>query len=81
MTRTLTCEVVSPQDPTAGLNVTFTVLSGGGRVLGLHNGSPYAAPDGTSATQTYAAHRGLSPITVITLSRILTPIITLTEAW
>lgn len=32
---------ISAQDPKASTNITFKVVSGGGRLLGLHNGEPY----------------------------------------
>ena len=41
---------ISPQDPKASTNITFRVVSGGGRLLGLHNGDPSDVPDGLGST-------------------------------
>merc|ERR1719174_1964007 len=49
---------VNPQDPSASTNITFVIASGGGRILGTHNGSPYVTVDSTDAT--CAAHHGLA---------------------
>jgi len=49
---------ISPQHASAAANVTFSVVSGGGRLLGTHNGSPDAFPDVLNAT--VAAHYGLA---------------------
>jgi len=55
-------EVISAQDPKAASNITFMVVAGGGRVLGIHSGSPgnvtTATPDGRNA---YPAHHGMLP--------------------
>ena len=48
---------ISAQDPKASTNITFKVLSGAGRLLGLHNGSPFDVPDGLGSS--FPAHHGL----------------------
>ena len=52
---------ISPQDPKAALNITFSIVSGGGRVLGIHSGTPHGAIDGNlqSNPEGYAAHYGM----------------------
>jgi hypothetical protein len=48
---------ISPQDPTANSTVTFSIVSGGGRILATHNGSPDNVTDSTGGT--FAASHGL----------------------
>jgi hypothetical protein len=48
---------ISPQDPTANTTVTFTIVSGGGRILATHNGSPDNVMDSVGGT--FAASHGL----------------------
>ena len=50
--------LISAQDPKASAtNITFKVISGAGRLLGLHNGSPNDVPDGLGSS--FPAHHGL----------------------
>lgn len=41
---------ISAQDPNASTNITIRIVSGGGRLLGLHNGDPNDVPDGLGST-------------------------------
>jgi hypothetical protein len=48
---------VNPQDASAGMNVTFAVTAGGGKILATHNGSPYSEVDSTGPV--FPAHHGV----------------------
>ena len=55
--------IVSPRHATANLTVTFSVASGGGRVVGTSSGDPRNAPNVTAPR--VAAHAGLARAFVI----------------
>ena len=50
-------QLVSPRAASANTTVTFTVVSGAGRILGTHNGEPGPAVDSMGGA--YPAHRDM----------------------
>merc|ERR1712032_978731 len=50
--------IVSPQDAAASVEITFDVISGGGRIRSTHSGTPEAVED--SGEPQVSAHKGMA---------------------